>query len=153
MIEMKWIGMTAFLKTMQRMRKAIPQASISSMRQATEYLRGYIVKNKLSGQVLKKKTGTLSGSIDREEYLMGDSAVGRVGSNLKYARIHEIGGIIHATNTPYLKFLVDGRWIMAEQVKVPAQPYIWPSFTESSKKIGDILGKKFIADIVRMGTR
>lgn len=153
MIEMKWVGMSAFIKTMQRMRQAIPQASISSMRVATQYLRGYIIKNKLRGQVLKVKTGRLASSIDREEFLVGGGAVGRVGSNLKYARIHEMGGTIHATNAPYLKFLVDGRWIMTEQVKIPARPYIWPSLIESSEKIGKILGEKFIADVVTAGRR
>jgi len=153
MVDMKFVGMTAFLGAMQRMKKAIPQASLASMRQATEYLRGYIVKRKLSGQVLKRRTGRLASDIGREEFLIGGGAVGRVGSNLKYARIHELGGTIKATNAPYLKFLVDGRWIMVEQVKIPARPYIWPSFLESTKKLGDILGKKFIADIAAQGTR
>ena len=153
MLNMKFIGMKAFLGTMQRMKKAVPHASLASMKQATQYLRGYIVKNKLRGQVLKTKSGRLAGSIDREEFLIGGGAVGRVGSNLKYARIHEMGGVIKASSAPYLKFFVDGHWVMTDQVKIPARPYIWSSFLESTTKLGDILGKKFIVDVVAQGTR
>jgi len=142
------IDATNFTKRLDRMRKTIPQSSLLAMRDATMFMQRYIVQFKLSGQVLKRKTGRLAGSIDREEYIMGGGVIGRIGSNLKYARIHELGGVIKAKNAPYLKFYVDGHWVSTTQVTIPQRPYIWSSLTESTKRIGEILGMKFISSLV-----
>lgn len=47
--------------------------------------------NKLSGQVLKVKTGTLRRSIDWNVSNDGGKVVGKVSTNLKYGRAHEFG--------------------------------------------------------------
>lgn len=137
-----------FTKRLDRIRKTIPQSSLLAMRDATMFIQQYIVRVKLSGQVLKRKTGRLAGSIDREEFTVGGGVVGRIGSNVKYARIHELGGTIKAKNVPYLRFYVDGHWVSIKEVKIPARPYIMSSLNESVKRIGDILGVKFISSLV-----
>lgn len=142
-----------FTKRLDRMRKTIPQSSLLAMRDATMFVQKHIVQTKLSGQVLKRKTGRLAGSIDRMEYVMGSWVIGRIGSNLKYARIHELGGVIKAKNVPFLRFKVDGHWVSVKEVKIPQRSYIWSSLTESTKRIGDILGVKFISSLVTEGKK
>jgi len=147
-IDMRWIGLDTFNKKLQRMRQTMPNSSLLAMKKATEYLRGYIVKKKLSGQVLKRKTGRLAGSIQSEQYIVGGGVVGRVGSNLKYARIHETGGVITSKSAKFLYFTVDGLEVFTQKVTIPARPYIWPSFVEASSMIGKVLGEKFISSMM-----
>ena len=50
-----------------------------------------VVANKLSGQVLKVRTGTLRRSIHNDVITTGSSVTGIVGTNLEYAAFHEYG--------------------------------------------------------------
>ena len=58
---------------------------------ATLKLQRMVVQNKLSGQVLKVRTGTLRRSIDQVVLDEGTKVSGIVSSNVKYARPHEYG--------------------------------------------------------------
>lgn len=60
-------------------------------------LQRYIVHNKLSGQVLNKRTGHLQQSIQQTVEEGPDQITGKVYSagDVKYAAIHEYGGTIH----------------------------------------------------------
>lgn len=62
-----------------------------------------LVKTKLSGKVLKVRTGDLRASIFRKVEQMATAIFGSVGSaGVKYARIHELGGVIkHPGGTKY----------------------------------------------------
>lgn len=51
----------------------------------------YIKKNKLSDQILHVRTGRLRRSITAEFSSEGDTFQARVGTNVKYARAHELG--------------------------------------------------------------
>ena len=51
-----------------------------------------IKKDKLSGQVLKNRTGTLRRSISPSVSASGTAVTGTVGTNVEYASIHEFGG-------------------------------------------------------------
>lgn len=47
-----------------------------------------------------------------------------VGTNIKYARIHQKGGTIRAKKAEFLRFKVGSRWAMKKSVKIPARPFI-----------------------------
>ena len=48
-----------------------------------------------------------------------------VGSNLVYARIHQLGGTINAKNGNYLKFkTANGGFVSVKKVDMPARPYL-----------------------------
>lgn len=49
------------------------------------------VKDKLSGEVLHVRTGTLRRSINREVQQRSDGIFGVVGTNVEYAAVHEFG--------------------------------------------------------------
>ena len=62
-----------------------------SMGRITIRLQAHVVRNKLSGQVLKVRTNNLRGSIHQEVIRDGSGIVGRVGTNVEYAAFHEYG--------------------------------------------------------------
>jgi phage gpG-like protein len=69
------------------------------------------------------KSGKLKQSIVSEP----SSTQVRVGTDLIYARIHEFGGTITAKKN-YLKFKINGQWIMCKSVRISARPYMTPAF-------------------------
>lgn len=54
-------------------------------------LQARVVRNKLNGQVLNVRSGTLRRSIDQAVYQDGSQIRGVVGTNVEYARVHEYG--------------------------------------------------------------
>lgn len=146
MIDLKW-DFRKFNRNLDRIARESKPVGLTAMRKATEYVRGYIVKNKLSGQVLSRRTGRLAGSITSAQRIEGQDIVGMVGSNLKYARIHELGGVIRPKNFKFLHFMINGQEIFTKKVTMPKRPYIMPSIEESSKKIVSIFGTEFFAEI------
>lgn len=110
---------------------------------ATE-LAGYIKTEKLSGQVLNRRSGLLSGSVhplteDTERGIIGGAAAG---AGVPYARIHEFGGLIPAhevvaRNAKALAFTIDGITRFATRVQIPdvempERSYMRSSFDEKS---------------------
>lgn len=47
-----------------------------------------------------------------------------VGTNVKYAAIHQFGGTIRAKDDGLLKFRIGGQWISKKSVEMPARPYL-----------------------------
>lgn len=64
---------------------------------------GYVQTRKLSGEVLQQRTGRLANSITAGPRTEEKGVISRtVGTNVEYARIHELGGTIdHPGGTPY----------------------------------------------------
>lgn len=91
-------------------------------------LQGKVVNDKLSGQVLKRPTGTLARSIQWDVKDDGTSIVGIVGSGakeskpLKYAHIHEYGfnGVVNVREHLRNQVMAFGRTIEPRQVTVRA---------------------------------
>lgn len=67
------------------------QAAGKGMARGLEYAVGYIRRRKLLGQVLNRRTGQLIKSLEQRVDVLAEGVVGRVGSNLPYAAVHEFG--------------------------------------------------------------
>lgn len=68
----------------QEMRKGVARAALIVLRQT--------VQNKLQGQVLNVRTGRLQRSINASPVVEDDGVlVSKVGTNVRYARVHEYG--------------------------------------------------------------
>ena len=85
-----------------RLLKAMQRLMIDLQRKVKE--------EKLSGQVLQNRTGTLRRSINQTVTADGSSITGQVGTNVVYAAIHEFGGktaphLIEAKNAAALAFI------------------------------------------------
>jgi hypothetical protein len=96
-------------------------------------LQGYIVASKLSGQVLKRRTGNLATSINAggpstaSAFIEGPlEIVGRVGTKVWYGRVHELGGAFQIK--PHVRTItqVFGRPIAPTQVQVRAYTAHFP---------------------------
>lgn len=152
MIEFKIRG-TA-IKGLGRISANVMPASILAMKATAEWVRGYVVKYKLSGQVLHNRNGGLSGAIQSDAKIRAGSVIGRVGSGLKgrmlaYARIHELGGIIRAKDAPYLIFKTASGWVKTKEVKMPKRSYLQSSVREKKREIVNRYGKLFYASLSR----
>jgi len=54
-------------------------------------LQRYVKSDKLSGQVLNVRTGTLRRSIDKVVVDQGNRVIGKVSTNVRYGKLHEYG--------------------------------------------------------------
>lgn len=144
----------------------LPKALEASMKSVVAYLRAYIVKEKLSGNPLKRRTGRLASSIYGTVRKSGQGFVGVVGTNVKYAKIHEFGGVIRPKRGPYLvipiragspeaaRLGISGesrafsskivRYMRVKKVTIPKRAYMAPSIEENRGKISDIFRKTLI---------
>ena len=79
----------------------------------------------------QNQTGILEGSIKIAEFAREDGAgvVGSWGStDVRYALIHELGGVIVPVRAQALKFeLPDGSFRIVKSVRIPARPYLRPA--------------------------
>lgn len=93
------------------------------------------IKERLSGVVLRYRSGALRRTVRTEVIPHRDDVeiVFRAGSEkVRYARIHEEGGVIKARNKPYLIFKgKDGGWVAVKEVTMPRRPYMAPSALEA----------------------
>lgn len=91
------------------------------------------------------QTGTLEGSIAIAEYATreGSGVVGTWGSrDVRYARIHELGGVIVPVRAKALKFkLPDGSFRVVESVRIPARPFLRPAADAIYPKLKDNIRK------------
>jgi phage gpG-like protein len=98
-----------------------------------------LVKQKLSGPVLKAPTGNLKGSINTKIEDTKTAITASVGTSvgaIPYARIHEYGGTILPKNGPYLVFKTpDGAWHKVTQVVMPERSYLRSSLGDLEQTI------------------
>jgi phage gpG-like protein len=98
MIVMTLVGDDKTVARFRAMSQTMRQSLVDVMRKVWYDLQGYVVTSKLSGQVLRRVTGNLASSIHEggpnsttaftDE---GFQLVGKVGTRVKYAAIHEYG--------------------------------------------------------------
>ncbi len=129
---------------MKRLGDNLPKAVEGSMRKSMLFLQRETVSKKLSGQVLKRQTGRLASSITANVIKQGRGFLGILGSNVKYARIHEFGGTIVPKRAPFLVFKIGGRVIKTQKVKIPARPYLGPTFRQNRAKVKEIFRRSMI---------
>lgn len=96
-----------------------------------------LVKTKLSGEVLKVRTGRLRRSIHYQMATSTNKVEATVGTNVEYGRTHELGltipaHIIEAKRAKALRFQVGGKIVFAKRVNIPAKKMPRRSFLEAS---------------------
>ena len=84
------------------------------------------------------KSGTLRRSIHEETVSRSRRKVEvATGTDVIYARIHELGGVIVPKTAAALAFEIDGQLIITQRVEMPARPYMRPAFDEKKGKAED----------------
>lgn len=87
------------------------------------------IQRMLSGERLQRRSGRLFSAwhIVRETVLRARI---RPDPRVRYALIHETGGVIVPRRAPYLTFQIDGRWVRTTRVVIPARHYVRDSIRE-----------------------
>lgn len=78
----------------------------------------------------QNRTGILEGGIGIVDYAAptGDGVRGVWGvQDVRYALIHELGGVITPVVAKMLAFEINGQLVFAKSVTIPARPYLRPS--------------------------
>lgn len=84
------IGSEAITARFERMKDAMPKLTAKIQKVVVE-LQGKVIKEKLSGQVLKVRSNNLRSSIHQTVSVDGSKITGIVGTNVEYAAFHEYG--------------------------------------------------------------
>ena len=109
-----------------------PELLVKAIQRAILYLQGDVVRNLASGKFgIKTRGGGLIESIATRVEASGNTVIGIVGSNLKYARIQETGGEIYPVKKKVLRFFIGGREIFARKVTIPAHWYLRNTLKDS----------------------
>ncbi len=139
-VSVRVTGLEQALRRFSGLGPALHAALRQTVERETIALQRLVVEGKLSGQVLNVRTGTLRRSIT---YRIEEDAVGirgTVGTNLRYAAIHEFGGTIHVPEIrPRVKkalhFYVGGAEVFAmraraHDVRMPERSFLRSSLAE-----------------------
>lgn len=65
-----------------------------------------------------------SGDLRKKLDIAANNDIARVGSNLEYAAIHQLGGVIKPKRAKVLAFSLGGQMVFAKKVKINANPYL-----------------------------
>jgi hypothetical protein len=149
MAKMLEITLKSDLQKLHAALKAKPLAIVNAIEgrlNAVLYqLAAYIVREKLSGQMLKRRTGILAGSVRVEAAkIIGTQIIGKVHAGegtAFYGAILEEGSAAHqifAVKARALKFVTNGKEVFAKSVMHPgtmAAPFMRSSLQENEANI------------------
>lgn len=127
MITAELIGKEEVLARMRARRDNIKARLLATMLGQMARLAEYVRANKLSGQVLRNRTGTLRRSIHPGAELQNEGdIVGLIGTNISYARLHEFGGTFQVPGHWRTITQAFGRPIAPRSVNVAAHAITFP---------------------------
>jgi phage gpG-like protein len=142
------MSMEEFKAKLDRWGQDFPLFAEKYLKRAAEEVRTEVVTKHLSGPTgpksLSKKSGDLGNSITTSVKRSGGrirALIGNLKWPLKYARIHEYGGIIKPKNSGFLKFKIGDRWIFAKEVRIPERSFLRSSLKDKRRAIIDLLTK------------
>lgn len=96
---------------------------------------------------LKVKTGRLRQSITSTVDPIRFEA--SIGTNVMYAPVHEYGAVIRPRNKKFLRFQIEGQWVMARQSVIPPRPFLGPTLDENIETVMDIISEEMLKSIGR----
>lgn len=98
-------------------------------------------RQNVSGRILNTRSGRLRSSIRERVTVQGSEVRGTLeagSGTVRYARIHEEGGVINGR--PWLTFQIPGvGWRRVAQVRIPRRPYLRPALEEAQRDLGEEL--------------
>lgn len=164
LLNVTMVGDEALLVRIQRWPTAVHDMLLRKVTALSLRLQTHVKSDKLSGQVLNRKTGALSRSIVQQVIDQGLMIIGRVFSSgdVKYAAIHEFGGKTRAHDilpkkADALSFMIGGQRIFARVVHhpgsvMPERSYMRSSLTDMAEEITVGL-KQAVIDGLMVGQR
>lgn len=136
-------GKDEMIARYKRVVSQLPQTVTNSMQTQMTRLADYVRADKLSGQVLQRRTSKLSRSIYGTASASGGQVTGKIGSRgVPYANIWENTGSKAHTIVPVhakaLAFEIGGKLVFAMSVNIPQQaprPFLKPAMKERQDSI------------------
>jgi phage gpG-like protein len=98
--------------------KAITEGNFNSVGAAFRP-KPWVPKRDGSPSILQSRNPTLSKSF----HLEVSNAHAKLSNPMKYAAIHQVGGVIRPKKGKVLRFQVNGKWFSVKQVVIPARPF------------------------------
>ena len=118
---------------------AAREALKAQILKSANQLRAYVVSNKLSGQVLHRRTGNLAASVNDFEAGQvtesGDQIYAQVGTPVWYGRIHELGGSFTVPEHERTSVLGKRYTVGSYTAHFPQRSFLFSSLTENEAKI------------------
>lgn len=133
------VGSEKVLRVLSDAGPAVRRRLLDEMNRQTIRLQNIVVQ-KLSGPVLKNRTGLLRESINQRVTESANELRGSVGTNVKYGAVHELGGtftipahIAHWKNGPARgQARVDSWEVRAHEATFPQRSFLRSTLTEES---------------------
>lgn len=141
-MEFEFKDMPKFKERLKSLREAAAEVMGKAALAGAELAEGYIKDNIRDQKLIDTSNlvNNVRAKLDSAEGKMAEASVGPRG--VKYARIHEYGGIIKAKNKPFMVFQTkDGAWHSVKSVHIPARPYMRPAFDEHEQDINDVMAR------------
>ncbi len=132
-------GATKLPEKIKKIRVGVLARMGMMLAQVGEEVARVSVEDHLSGP-RPDKLGRVSGDLARSiNYRIAGNKV-IIGSNLRYARIHEYGGEIKPISAPNLVFkLRDGGWRSMKKVTIPERSFLRSALRESKPAVKTII--------------
>ena len=106
------------------------------------------VKKLIDGPVLNRQSGRLWRSIQPEVFRRGGRIIGIVGTDVKYAAVHEFGATIRPKKAGGLLFFnIDGSTVVAKEVKIPRRPFMSRAFDERKGVAGKLIERHVMRSV------
>lgn len=142
-MQLRVFGKEEWLAKQRRRTANLPDALASEMQTQMTRTADYVRAQKLSGEVLNRRSGTLSRSIYGTGSVKSGTVIGILGSRgVPYANIWENTGSKAHTIVPIdakaLHFVIGGKDVFAMRVNIPQQnprPFLKPSLNENQERI------------------
>lgn len=147
MMRIEMLGDDTIVATLHQMTPALHNELHTSIGQLVLRMQTIVRAGKLTGQVLKVRTGRLRRNMDAEVRTSGHTVQGRVFTNVEYAPIHEYGyqgavgvrGHLRQMKTAFGKRLKQPRAVFvrphARQVNLPARSFLRSTLREMRGEI------------------
>lgn len=131
---------------LRRLERRLPAVLRDSLEQSLECSLE-VARQTLGSRVRPGGSGQLAASLSSRASGQGLSLEGELYSELSYAGIQEYGGLIQAQRANYLRFQVEGRWVLARRVLVPARPYLTPGAEAAAQALEGHLARALMEDL------
>ena len=141
-LDVSYNGFDDFSNGMRKIAAGIPGGIYSAVVKACSLIEIRAKTHHLAGHTLKARTHRLQHSVKSLVYHFSNTVIGRVGSPVVYAAIHEYGGIIRRKNAKYLVFRIEGKFVRTKKVTMPARRWLSKSVEDVKPQIERIFGRE-----------
>jgi len=155
MIEVKVSGAEQVVARIASMSDQIRTSVRAEMQRQLFAIQANTVTGKLSGDPLHRRTGVLASSINTQFLEDASGFTGRVGTKVRYAAVHEYGGVFDVPAHTRRVSQVFGRAVSLHEIEVRAHQAHYPerSFLRATLRAMESQVRSALETAVKEGSR